>query len=93
MGDLISAELQFLRINLIKRLNNAEYLFTFGEMVNLITIIDECLKAGYGSILYLLSTLHNKKMDLYITKVLLLRNHLVNNNHNLEFLDYYEKSR
>ncbi len=93
MGDLISAELQFLRKYLIKRLNNSEYIITFEEMVTLIALVNDCLKAGPGSIFDLLSALHTKKMDLYITKFILLRNHLVNNNRDLNFLEYYQQSR
>jgi hypothetical protein len=93
MGDLISAELQFLRKNLIKRLNNNEYSFTFEEMVTLINLVNDCLKAGNGSILYLLSVLHNKKMDLYITKLLFIKRHLVNNKSSFNMLNDHQHSR
>ena len=76
MGNFISAELWFLRKDLINRLKTGQYPFAPVEMTTLLSIINEFLKAGNGSFFSLLFSILDEGKELYITKLIFLRSQL-----------------
>lgn len=77
MGNVISAELWYLRKDLVNRLKTGQYPFAPVEMTTLLSIINEFLKAGNGSFFSLLFSIWGEGKDLYITKLIFLRSQLM----------------
>jgi len=76
MGNVISTELWFLRKELINSLNTGQYPFSPVEMTTLLSILNDFLKSGNGSLCSLLFSIWDKGMELYITKLIFLRSQL-----------------
>ncbi len=78
MGDIVSAELRFLRKYLIDKLDGGQCVFPPGEMVIMLSIINYSLKSGNKSFLSLLFSVLDKGMEPYIMKLISLRSQLTN---------------
>jgi hypothetical protein len=76
MGEVISAELRFLRKYLINKLETGQYIFPPGEMVTLLSIINDFLESGNRSFLSLLFSVLDKGMEPYIMKLICLKSQL-----------------
>lgn len=77
MGNVISAELWFLRKDLVNRLKTGHYPFAPEEMTTLLAIINGFLQSGNGSFFSLLFLIWDEGMELYITKLIFLRSQLM----------------
>jgi hypothetical protein len=77
MGNVISAELWYLRKDLVNRLKTGQYPFSPVEMTTLLSILDDFLKSGNGSLFSLLFSIWDEGMELYITKLIFLRSQLM----------------
>jgi|WetSurMetagenome_2_1015567.scaffolds.fasta_scaffold29291_3 hypothetical protein len=76
MGNVISAELLFLRKDLINRLKTGQYPFAPAEITTLLAIINEFLKAGNGDFFSLLFSIWGEGKELYITPLIFFRSQL-----------------
>jgi hypothetical protein len=77
MGNVISAELWFLRKELINRLKTGQYPFSPAEMTTLLSILNNFIKSGNGSLCSLLFSIWDEGMKLYITKLIFLRSQMM----------------
>jgi hypothetical protein len=76
MGKVISAELWFLRKELISRLKTGQYPFSPVEMVTLLSLLNDFIKSGNGSLCSLLFSIWDEGKEHYITKLIFLRSQL-----------------
>jgi len=76
MGHVISAELWFLRKDLVNRLKTGSYPFPPEEMIILLSLINDFLKSENGSFASFLFSLWYKTNEIYIHKLLFLRSQL-----------------
>jgi len=79
MKNVVSLELWFLRKDLVNRLKTGQHPFAPVEMTTLLSLINDFLKSGNGSIFSFLFSLWYKEMELYIPKLIFLKSQLRTN--------------
>jgi hypothetical protein len=76
MGNVISAELWFLRKDLVNRLKTGSYPFPLEEMTTLLSLMNDFIKSGNGSYFSFLFSFWHEKKELFIPKLIFLRSQL-----------------